>query len=128
LTYRRHIAGVLALASLAGCSGWSLGLGRSSRDFDHSDVIERSTLKLDRPPLRAGECIVENARAQGSHAQLVPLYGLESVAVTVKTETAGDIIAVFAIATGPSGTAAQTTTWAGVQTRDELLKKLTQGC
>jgi hypothetical protein len=129
MSYSGRIAGVcVAAAVLAGCSNWALGPSSPSSDFDHRDVIERSTMQFGQPPLKAGECIAANAQAQGTSAQLLPLYGWQSVAVTVKESAVGDIIAVFTLTDGPRGTTAQTTTWAGVQDRQALLNKLAQGC
>ncbi|HEX2829998.1 MAG TPA: hypothetical protein VHP37_26865 [Burkholderiales bacterium] len=115
------------LAPLAGCSNWTIG-GTSGPVAPQTDAIERSTLHLTKAPHAAGECIVANAQQAGAAAQLVPLYGLESVAVTVTNRVAGDQLAVFSLTPNDSGAHAETTTWAGVRERQELLRKLTQGC
>jgi hypothetical protein len=116
------------MAPLAGCgTSWTLG-GTSPALAPQTEAIERSHMRLVKPPHAAGECIVANAKAAGAAAELVPLYGLESVAVTVKTRVAGDHLAVFSLTRNGSGAHVETTTWAGVPDRQELLRKLTQGC
>lgn len=114
------------IAVFSGCSGWKLG--GWSRPPAATDAIERSRIQLAKPPHAAGECIVANAHAAGVAAELVPLYGLESVAVTVTSRVAGEHIAVFSLTRGDGAAQAQTTTWAGVPKREELLRQLTQGC
>ena len=85
-------------------------------------------MHLAKLPHAAGECIVANAKGAGAAAELVPLYGLESVAVTVSTRVGGDHLAVFSLTRNDNGAHAETTTWAGVPERRELMRKLTQGC
>ena len=118
---------LVAAVALGGCSSWTLG-GTSPRLPAQTDAIERSTIHLAKPPHAAGECIVANARTAGASADLVPLYGLESVAVTVSARVAGEHLAVFSLMRNDGGAHAETTTWAGVADRQELLRKLTQGC
>ena len=120
-------ASLVSFIALDGCSNWHLG-GHSPSLPAQTDAIERSRMQLAKPPKAAGECIVDNARIAGVHAELVPLYGLESIGVTVTTRVAGDHIAVFSLTSGDGGTRAETTTWSGLADRPDLLRKLTQGC
>lgn len=117
----------VVVAALAGCSNWTIG-GSSGHMAPQTDAIERSSMSLSKTPNAAGECIVANAKQAGAVAQLVPLYGLESVAVTVTTRVAGEQLAVFSLTPNEGGARAETTTWAGVPDRQDLLRKLTQGC
>jgi hypothetical protein len=117
----------VALAALGGCSNWKI-LGASAPPAAQTDAVERSSMHLAKPPHAAGECIVANAQRAGAAADLVPLYGLESVAVTVSTRVAGDHLAIFSLTRNDGGARADTTTWAGVSERGELLRKLAQGC
>jgi hypothetical protein len=123
---------VLAVTAtlLQGCSSWPRWtLGRASPSLPaQTDAVERSSMTFAKSPHAAGECIVANAKGAGAAADLVPLYGLESVAVTVTTRVAGEHLAVFSLTRNDSGAHAETTTWAGVPDRQDLLRKLTQGC
>jgi hypothetical protein len=94
-----------------------------------SDAYERSTHQLARAPEHAAACIIEHARARGHAAEMVPLYGMESVAVTVKTGAVGDLLAVLSLTRSAAGSAAATTTWTGaVGKREDFVRALTQGC
>jgi hypothetical protein len=125
----RTIVLLAGIAALSGCSTWNWTLGGHPPPLPAAtDAIERSSIKLANAPNPAGECIVANARTAGLAAELVPLYGLESVAVIVTASVAGEHVAVFSLTRGDGTTRAQETTWAGVPNREELLRKLTQGC
>src|SRR3954469_24787866 len=124
----RWLAVAAAMAALNGCSNWSLGGVGSSPLPAQTDAIERSRMQLAGTPQVAGACIVQNAEAAGVHGELIPLYGLESVGVTVKTRVAGDHMAIFSLTPNDGGARAETTTWSGVADREGLLRKLTQGC
>jgi hypothetical protein len=136
MTHQRHYAPngaaklchllVAITVALGGCGSWTFG--GSSRVPAQTDAIERSNVQLAKPPNAAAECIVANARAGGEAAEVVPLYGLESVAVTVRDRVAGETLAVFSLMRNGSGARADTTTWAGVPDRAAFLGKLTQGC
>ena len=117
----------LCVVAVGGCSGWTIG-GTSGPLAPQTEAIERSSMHLAKLPHAAGECIVANAQQAGAAAQLVPLYGLESVAVTVTDRVAGEQLAVFSLTRNDNGAHAETTTWSGVSGRQELLRKLTQGC
>ena len=122
-----HLLAASALA-LGGCSSWMRSSGSSAPA--QTDAIERSSMQLLKSPNAAAECIIANARSAGSAAELVPLYGLESVAVTVTDRVAGEAIAVFSLLRDANGSGARVaaTTWSGVEDRKGLLQKLTQGC
>ena len=106
-----------------------LTLGGTSGQLPaQTDVLERSRLQLVKPPHAAAECIAENARAAGVEAQMLPLYGYESVGVVVTSRLAGDHVAVFALTRRDGGARSETTTWANVPDREALLRRLTQGC
>ena len=120
-----HLLVVMTVA-LGGCSSWTLG--GTSKVAAQTDAIDRSNMRLAKPPDAAAECIVTNVRADGRAADIVPLYGLESVAVTVRDRVAGETLAVFSLIPSAGGTSADTTTWAGVADRAEFLRKLTEGC
>lgn len=122
-----HLLAASALA-LGGCSSWMRSSGSAAPA--QTDAIERSNMQLLKPPNAAAECIVANARGAGSAAELVPLYGLESVAVTVTDRVAGEAIAVFSLLRDANGSGARVaaTTWSGIDNRAGLLQKLTQGC
>ena len=102
--------------------------GTSGQLPAQTDVLERSRLQLLKPPHAAAECIAENARAAGVEAQMLPLYGYESVGVVVTSRLAGDHVAVFALTRRDGGARSETTTWANVPDREALLRRLTQGC
>ena len=121
------LALVAAYAALNGCSTFTLG-GTSGQLPAQTDVLERSRLQLVKPPHAAAECIAENARAAGVEAQMLPLYGYESVGVVVTSRLAGDHVAVFALTRRDGGARSETTTWANVPDREALLRRLTQGC
>jgi hypothetical protein len=120
-------AGVLAMvALLAACALPSRGAPRTDGS---SGLYERSTHRLARAPEHAAVCIAEHARTGGRAAEMVPLYGLESVALTVKTSASGDLLAVFSLTRADAGSVAATTTWAGaVPDREAFVRELVQGC
>jgi hypothetical protein len=118
---------LIALAVLAGCT--MLPRSATPHTSGDADIYNRSTQPLAAPPEKAGACIVENARRAGHTAELVPLYGLESVAVTVKTALTGDVLAVLSLTRAHTGASAAVTTMTGaVKDRGELIKSLVQGC
>ena len=94
-----------------------------------ADVYERSTHRLARIPSDAAACIAERARTSGHAADTVPLYGLESVAVTVKTGVVGDMLAVLSLTRSDAGTVAAATTWKDAKRdREAFVRDLVQGC
>jgi hypothetical protein len=93
------------------------------------DIYERSTLRLAKPPEQAAACLVEHARSAGQSAEVVPLYGVESVAVTIKTSSTGDVRAVLSLMRADAGTSAAVTTFKdGIADRADFLSRLVQGC
>jgi hypothetical protein len=120
------LAVAATITSLAGCSNWTLGEKPSA--YSESNSVQRSTLRLAKVPADAAACIAKNARDAGRFAEVVPLYGMESVAVTVKTSAVGDALAVLSLTSDDGGAVAATSTWAGVPEREAFLGKLVQGC
>lgn len=118
---------VIGVVSVAACSTPSRTAPRSAGG---ADVYERSTHRLSRVPSEAAACIAEHARTSGRTADTAPLYGLESVAVTVKTSAAGDVLAVLSLTRGrDGGSVAATTTWTGtVRDRAAFVRDLVQDC
>jgi hypothetical protein len=93
------------------------------------DIYERSTLRLATPPEQAAGCLLEHARSAGQAAEMVPLYGLESIAVTVKTSATGDVLVVLTLMRADGGARAAVTTLKGaLASRAEFLNRLVQGC
>jgi hypothetical protein len=122
------LVALATIAALDGCSPrWTLGGGSPRARFSEG-APERSTSHLMKKPQDAAACIIENAQARGNAADLVPLYGMESVAVTVKTSLAGEVIAVFSLMPGDGGSIASTTTWSGESKREALTGILAKGC
>jgi hypothetical protein len=94
-----------------------------------TDIYQRSIQQLAAPPAQAASCISENAKRSGYAADTVPLYGMEAVAVTVKTSTTGDTVAVLSLAQAGAGSSAAVTTITGVVAdRADLLRRIVQGC
>lgn len=80
-------------------------------------------------PAEAGACIAERARSRGHFADVVPLYGMESIAVTIKTGRAGELLAVLSLTRSDAGSVAATTTWTGaVRDRAAFVRDLVQDC
>ncbi|MDB5865790.1 MAG: hypothetical protein JWO70_3596 [Betaproteobacteria bacterium] len=112
-----------ALFTVGGCAHVS------AQPHASGDSYERSTLRLSRPPEQAAACLVEHAQSAGQAAEIVPLYGLESVAVTVKASATGDVLAVLSLVRADAGARAAVTTLKGALTnRVDFLSRLVQGC
>ena len=121
-----RVVAIVALASLAACAH---PLRAAAKPSDPSGIYERSTHTLSRPPAQAAACIAEHARANGHTPETVPLYGMESVAVMVKTSVAGDVLAVLSLTRSDAGAVAATTTYTGaLKDRANFLGALVQGC
>ena len=112
--------------TLYGCASWTRGT--NAQQSSGEEKVERSTLRLAKTPEHAAACIVENARATGNAAELVPLYGMQSVGVTVKTSATGDVIAVFSLTQSDAGAVANTTMWRDVSGGGSLVQAFVKGC
>jgi hypothetical protein len=112
-----------AMLTLAACTHVS------AQPQPSGDIQERSTLRLSKPPEQAAACLVEHARSAGQSAEMVPLYGVESVAVTIKTSSTGDVRAVLSLMRADAGTTAAVTTFKdGSADRADYVSRLVQGC
>jgi hypothetical protein len=101
----------------------------STQPQPSGDIYERSTLRLAKPPEQAAACLVEHARSAGQSAEVVPLYGMESLAVTIKTSSTGDVRAVLSLMRADAGTRAAVTTFKdGIADRADFMSQLIQGC
>jgi hypothetical protein len=101
----------------------------SAQPQPSGDIHERSTLRLSKPPEQAAACLVEHARSAGQSAEVVPLYGVEAVAVTIKTSSTGDVRAVLSLMPADAGTSAAVTTFKdGIADRADFMSQLIQGC
>lgn len=117
------VASVMALAACSYVSGTGPRAGGSAA------VYERSTHRLERAPEVAAACVADHARASGHIADTVPLYGLESVAVMVKTSAVGEVLAVLSLTPSDTGAVAAATTWKGtMKDREGFVRTLLQGC
>jgi hypothetical protein len=59
----------------------------------------------------------------------VPLYGLEAVAVTVRTSPTGDTVAVLSLTRTDAGSNAVITSWPeAARDRGEFSRQAVQGC
>jgi uncharacterized protein with ACT and thioredoxin-like domain len=102
---------------------------RESAATGATDIYQRSTQRLAAPAEQAAACISENAKRSGYAADTVPLYGMESLAVTVKTSATGDTVAVLSLTPAGAGSSAAVTTVSGVVTdRAEVVRRIVQGC
>ena len=120
------LALVAILTALGACAQSPRAVAPGARA---SDIYERSTHRLTRVPSEAGACIAEHARSGGHSAEMLPLYGMESVAVTIKTGRVGELLAVLSLTRSDGGSVAATTTWAGaVRDREAFVRDLVQGC
>jgi hypothetical protein len=123
MVFVRRCAIVAAFLAVAGC------VSNPARSQASSDIFERSTLHLSKPPERAAACLSDHAQSAGRSAEVVPLYGLESVAVTVKATPTGDVLAVLSLMRADAGASAAVTTWKGaVPDRADFLNRLAEGC
>ncbi|MDB5903215.1 MAG: hypothetical protein JWM26_2093 [Betaproteobacteria bacterium] len=101
----------------------------SAQPQPSGDIYQRSTLRLSKPPEQAAACLVEHARSAGRSAEVVPLYGVESVAVTIRTSSTGDVHAVLSLMRAEAGTNAAVTTFKdGIADRADFMSQLIQGC
>jgi hypothetical protein len=120
-----RLALVACVATLGACSV----LRPASQRDDPASIYERSTHRLSRAPEAAAACIVEHARASGHTADIVPLYGLQSVAVMVKNRTAGEVLVVLSLTPSDTGAVGATTTWKdAMKDRESFVRALVQGC
>jgi hypothetical protein len=105
------------------------GCTHVSAQTPSGDIYERSTLRLAKPPEQAAACLAEHARSAGQSAEVVPLYGMESVAVTIRTSSTGDVRAVLSLMRADAGTSAAVTTFKdGIADRADYVSRLVQGC
>jgi hypothetical protein len=116
---------IAAASGVGGCAP----MNARARPADRSDLDERSVHRLAGPPAQAAECIRRNVERSGYSAEIVPLYGLEAVAVTVRTSPTGDTVAVLSLTRADAGSNAVVTSWSGPSgDRGELPRQAVQGC
>ena len=131
-TFRHAIAAAAVVTVVGSCGlGGCAHRGGSASDARASaaDIYQRSTHRLSRVPAQAAACIEEHARKSGHAAEVLPLYGTESVAVTVRTSVTGDVLAVLSLTPASAGSTAMTTTWNGaVADRAAFIAELVRGC
>ena len=122
------VAVAAAATALTGCTFQRAG-SSPARASAAAELNERSTHRLSRLPEHAAACIAERARSAGFTPDVVPLYGLEAVAVTLKAESTGDVLAVVSLTRREAGASALVTTWAGaVKDRADFITRLVDGC
>jgi hypothetical protein len=127
--YVRVVTAIAVAGSVFTLGGCGYLRPAETRGPNDADIHARSTHRLEKVPEQAAACIAEHARRGGYTPEIVPLYGLESVGVTVKTGTVGDVLAVFSVIRANAGASAAVTTMTGaVKDRGEFVKRLVQGC
>jgi hypothetical protein len=126
---RRIVALVTALSIGAAASGVGGCAPINARAPAAGGSDARSVQRLASPPAQAAECIRRNAERSGYSAETVPLYGLEAVAVTVRTSPTGDTVAVLSLTRADAGSNAVITSWSeSARDRGEFSRQAVQGC